>query len=911
MSKIVLPIGVCALALVSIANSTEIHVSPSGNDGNAGTKTAPFATLERARNAVRQLKQTGPLKAPVTVWLQGGTYELREPLVFTPDDSGTADAPVSYASLPGQRAVLSGGKQLTGTWRQTPDKPFWQLDLPEARNGKWVFNSLYVNGQSRTRARYPNYGQKVLRAEGREPSGDPRQSLQYFDGDIDPSWSNPTDIDIVLLCSWTPTIHRIKEIIPERRAVRFYSGHGRTVDFWERNFRYYASNVFEALDEPGEWYLDRHSGTLYYYPMPGEDMATAEVIAPVMKSRMIEFAGNPAEGRFVEHLHFRDLSFRHIDGDMDRYNGVYRQGHMYLDSAVSARGLRNATFERCELAQLGEYAMELADGCRDITIRQCHIWDLGAGAMQLGVTDLRTLLAAPGVDDSGESEITVHGLVIDNNCIHRLGTIWHGCYGIVNRFASQTQITHNDIYDTHWDAVGLDARWNWKGEKYSHGNVVAYNHLHHLGLGYHTDAAGVYQFGPIDTHIHHNLVHDTVAYPYICGYAGIYLDEQSRHALVENNLVYNVDWFAYFQHKGMDNTFCNNIGAFARDGLISRGSLNNTWKANYMEAKRNIYITDNEIALARGWTPGEKPPILANNVYHTLAKDTELTFVGKSFSEWQAEGQDKGSIVGDPGCRAPASFDFTLPPDALACRAVGFVPFDNEIRKAGLYGDKAWRDLPKKYPPRKPTAVWEEDDFAKLNSFNLDFNLMNDGDTPGVLSVRGDGKGAGFAVTSEVPGIHGPKCLKCTDRKDAAKSFYPYLNLSPRALKKGQIIFTFAIRQPSQSPARLNLEFRGQGQTQEPGPSISIGRDGTVTANGKKIGRLEPETWARFELRFTLGEESNGTYTLVARNDSGETTHTLPFAKSTFNEIRWLGITTPDAADGTIYLDDLSLQVVE
>lgn len=644
--------------------------------------------------------------------------------------------------------------------------------------------------------------------------------------------------------------------------------------------------------------------------MPGEEMATAEVVAPVMKSRMIEFAGEPAGGRFVEHLHFRDLDFRHVDGDMDRYNGVYRQGHMYLDSAISARGLRHASFERCELAQLGEYAMELADGCRDVAVRQCHFRDLGAGALQLGVSDLATLKASLESNPAADAGIAVAGLIIDNNCIHRLGTIWHGCYGIVNRFASQTQITHNEIYDTHWDAIGLDARWSWKGEKHSHGNVVAYNHLHHLGLGYHTDAAGVYQFGPLDTHIHHNLIHDTTAYPYICGYAGIYLDEQSRGALVENNLVYNVDWFAYFQHKGMDNVFRNNIGAFARDGLICRGSLNDTWKSNYMEAVRNLYIARDGVAIARDWQPGEKPPVLADNVYHTLAKDTSLTFAGKSFAEWQAEGQDKGSLVADPGCRNPAGFDFTLAGEALACRSVGFIPFDDEIRTAGLYGDAAWCSLAKAHPPRTPTAVWAEDDFARLNSFDLDFNLMKDGDEPGVFAITA-GKAAGFAVTSEIPGVRGPKCLKCTDRKGLLKSFYPYLRLSPRSLKQGRITFTFAVRQPSTSPSRLQIEMRGRGQTEEPGPSIAIGRDGAVAANGKRVGTLKPDQWTRFELRFALGEKNTGGYTLVVRDGSGETTHTLPFGRPTFNEITWLGIVAPDDADGTCYLDDLSLEVAD
>jgi hypothetical protein len=486
--------GIVTFAAASAA-AADLYVLPTGSDTAPGTRDQPLATLEQARNRVRERKRDGVLQEPVTVWLHGGTYRLREPIVFTPEDSGTAEAPVTYASLPGQRAVLSGGRPLTGTWARVPDRPFWQLNVPQARDGGWVFHSLYVNGRSRTRARHPNYGDKPLRAAGREPGGDPRQALQYQAGDIDPTWSHVTDIDVVLLQSWTPTIHRIREIVPERRAVRFFSAHGRKVDFWERRFRYYVSNAFEALDQPGEWCLDRHSGTLYYYPLPGEDLAGARVEAPVLKSRMIEFSGDPEAGRFVEHVHFRNVDLRHVDGDLDRYNGVYRQGHMFLDSAVFARGLRHASFEGCELAQLGEYAMELAGGCRDVTLRQCHFWDLGAGALQLGVSDLATLKAGLDSGTPHADEIAVRDLVIDNNCIHRLGTIWHGCYGVVNRFASQTRITHNEIYDTHWDAIGLDARWNWAGEKYSHGNVVAYNHLHHLGLRYHTDAAGIYSSG--------------------------------------------------------------------------------------------------------------------------------------------------------------------------------------------------------------------------------------------------------------------------------------------------------------------------------------------------------------------------------------------------------------------------------
>jgi len=904
LTRLVLGILCCATS----AWATDFYLAPNGNDASVGTSNLPFASLERARDAIRELKKTAALAEPVNVYLGGGVYPLAKLLVFTPADSGTAAAPITYAAAPGAQPILSGGVRLTGTWRPTPGKPFWQLAVPQARNGQWVFNSLFVNGQSRTRARYPNEDQKVLRAAGREPGGDPRQALHYFPGDFNPAWTNPQDIDVVLLCSWTPTIHRITEVDAQRCVVRFFSAHSRAVDFWARNFRYYLSNVFEALDAPGEWYFNRHTGILYYYPLPGEDLATAEVIAPEVKSRLIDFAGDVAAGAFVEHVHFRDLAFRHVDGDLDRYNGAYRQGHMYLDSAVSARGLRHASFERCELAQLGEYAMELADGCQDVTVRQCHFWDLGAGALQLGVNDLPTLKKWLAGGTTGEERGPVRDLVIDNNCIHRLGTIWHGCYGIVNRFASQTQITHNEIFDTHYTAIGLDARWDWKGETYSHGNVVAYNHLHHLGLHYQTDAAGVYQFGPLDTHIHHNWIHDTLACPDGAGFAGIYLDEQSRGALVENNLVYNIDWSAYFQHKGMDNIFRNNIGAFARDGLIYRGGLNEFWKANYMEAVGNIYISRDAVALAHRWEPGTKPPVLARNMYYTLAKGVEMTFMGQPLAAWQAQGQDLGSVVGDPGCRNPAAYDFFLAPDAPACRAIGFVPFDKEIHQAGLYGAAAWVDLPQAYRPRAAAPLWTDDDLARLAGFALDCNLMKDGAAPDVLNQTRT-RDAGFAVTSEIAGTHGPKCLKCTDRKGQAKAFYPYLNYTPRALKRGQVVFTFAVQPPAQSAARLDVTFRGHDQAKDTGPVIALARDGSIKANGKTVGHLEPGTWTHFDLRFALGDQSTGSYTLTVTSRAGPATCTIPYASPTFRDLAWLGITTPDDADGTLYLDDLKLQV--
>jgi hypothetical protein len=435
--------------------------------------------------------------------------------------------------------------------------------------------------------------------------------------------------------------------------------------------------------------------------------------------------------------------------------------------------------------------------------------------------------------------------------------------------------------------------------------VVAYNHLHHLGLRYHTDAAGIYQFGPLDTHIHHNRIHDNVAYPYICGFAGIYLDQQSRGAVVENNLVYQVEWYAYFQHKGVDNVFRNNIGAFARDGLIRRGGLNDAWRANHMEAYRNLYVTDDEIALRHGWVPGDRPPVLRQNMYHTLARGTELTFAGKSLAEWQAEGQDEGSIVGDPGFSDPAGDDFSLRPDAPAVGAVDFQPFDQEIRKAGLYGDPEWRSIGSQYARRQPSATWTPADLARLVAFEMDFEDMPVGYQVDVFRLSTSGGGT-FQV-ADAAAYTGMKSARCIDKKGLAKGFYPLIQLTTRGLSRGPVTLSFAAMLPAATPAPFNVEFRGAGGTHEVGPALRFLADGRILADGKEVLTAPPGTWTHVKIAFQLGEDAPRTYRLAVRHDGSTTLHTLPFRHDRFQDFRWLGFYGSDDVDGVFYLDDMEL----
>ena len=141
----------------------KLYVAPGGNDAWSGRLAAPdaprqdgpLATLQGARDALRCLKAKGPLRQPVRVTIAEGVYPLGEPIDFTPEDSGTAQCPILYTGQPGRRAVLSGGRAITG-WKRQGDR--FCVEIPEVRSGKWYFSELWIDGQRRTRARSPNQG---------------------------------------------------------------------------------------------------------------------------------------------------------------------------------------------------------------------------------------------------------------------------------------------------------------------------------------------------------------------------------------------------------------------------------------------------------------------------------------------------------------------------------------------------------------------------------------------------------------------------------------------------------------------------------------------------------------------------------------------------------------------------------
>src|SRR5882724_12036975 len=150
-----------------MAPAADIYVSPAGRDSNSGTKDRPLASLAAAQKLARSRKSTGP----VTVWLRGGTYYLAQTFVFTPEDSGTRNTPVTYAAFPGEEPVISAGVRLRLTWTPYRDG-ILMARVPTGMHS----DQLFVNGKRHIPARYPNYDSAAEYFNGWSPDAFSRES---------------------------------------------------------------------------------------------------------------------------------------------------------------------------------------------------------------------------------------------------------------------------------------------------------------------------------------------------------------------------------------------------------------------------------------------------------------------------------------------------------------------------------------------------------------------------------------------------------------------------------------------------------------------------------------------------------------------------------------------------------------
>ena len=712
----------------------------------------PFATIDRARDAVRSVlaaARGSKAKRPVRVLLRGGTYTLSRTLELLPEDSGTAEAPVTYGAYPGESPILSGG-QVIGDWKVTSHngKTCWTARLPEVcdasilvapatvppasdschreqqeqqkrqdagkmsatheggtpsthadgtsatQTARWNFTQLFVNGVRRPRTRRPREGyfRFAELPEGRHGMFHRVKSAGFETGQVLASWRNFSDVDLVTLQHWFESHLHLASVDEQAKIVHFANfARSDLSDETNLNARYYIENVFEDLAEPGQWYLDRPTGTLYYLPLPGERPENTRVVAPRLET-LVHLRGQ-IEGDKVRHVRLENLDFRHAQWRLPEANAGAIQGANSVPGAIKLQATEDCVLYGCRVSRIAQYAVEIGTGSRRTRVLACELHDLGGGGVKVdsesGLRDGadntggQTLIgtgafegldigmwgppgkhpyrlagrdAAPGTD----TEIA--------DCVIRDGGIlYHSAHGVWIGDSGYCHVHHNEIFNFRYS--GISSGWTWSYcPSYTIANRFEYNHVHHIGMGVLSDLGGIYTLGlhPGST-IVGNVFHDISAYGY--GGWGVYQDQASAFFRVENNLVYRTQGGGFLQNYGKDAVVRNNIFALARDCEINPGRA---------EAVLTM-VFENNIVYGAGGGPVSgnwvKPTVFADRNLYWRDDGKALTFNHFPLEHWQSKGCDAHSLAADPLFEAPRAGRFALRPDSPALK-LGFAPFD-------------------------------------------------------------------------------------------------------------------------------------------------------------------------------------------------------------------------------------------
>jgi hypothetical protein len=526
LALILFPIGLYA------QNVKQFFISPSGKDNGSGSIDKPFASLEKARNAVRKILQKEK-DVSITVYFRGGNYSIKNSVVFDSLDAGTVTHPVTYSAYNNETVSLTGGISIDAKYA-TPVTDQSVLDrFPTAAKNKilqiklkkaGITNygtltphgfarpyqpapmELFCNKKAMRLSRFPNdtlipIG-KVLDKGSIPRDGDfsHRGGKFQFSTEQPNRWSKAKDIWISGFFKWgyADDAVQIAELdlknktITTKHETMYGFASGASFNRW------FAYNLMEEIDIPGEYYIDRTTGILYFYPL-AEELKTIEV--------------SLQEEPLVQLKNTSFIHFTHLNFECSRGMGVYieKGKENKIDNCVFrnlgivgvcvGKGVEPFADLKHEgdgepasgkLGSLSNHMYKHTTYNREAgtghVISNCEIYNTGAGGISLGGGDRLSLEKGNNqvfnckihdftrLDRSYKCGVNIDGVgnIIRNCEIYNCpgsAVLLHG-----NEHLIEYNVIHNAVTDG--DDMGAVYYGRDPSER---GNKVRYNFFHHIG----------------------------------------------------------------------------------------------------------------------------------------------------------------------------------------------------------------------------------------------------------------------------------------------------------------------------------------------------------------------------------------------------------------------------------------------
>ena len=529
----------------------------------------------------------------ILIDLNGLNTSISEPLVF--NEKCKSGLPIVFSSQNG-KAVISGGLEISGNWKDEGNGVF-SRKIDGAEN----FRQLYVNKKQAVRSRFPeksdDYQSEVLTGKWLDDSKElalPKDFEKYISKD------NLSDVEIHIVEAWTHSIAKVKSYRTDSENIIFSLTADSEKKFFSKRSskiaepKVWIENTLSTLDSPNEWFYDKASETLYYYPENPEEINNLMFTIP-QAEQLVKISDS-------ENIRFNNISFAYSNWNEPSYSGFLDgQATSYMKIAdgvttwqtpIAGIEISNSDgieFMNCSIENIGSAAIKFDEYCDNILLYYNDIKNIAAGAIVAG-----------SFSDSTEKKLHVpENITITDNVIDGIGKSYLGGVGIMVGYAQNLIVDHNEVNDGSY--TGISVGWGWGAVTDMQNYQIRNNKVTNIIENHLYDGAGLYVLGTFQTTEKNRISGNYLEGGH--GYAGLYFDEKSNYFVAENNAIDAGNMGFLLMHDlnyGLEDITVENNFVTTHKKFINSYKLDKSVKWS-SHSKRKLVVKNNYTSLNSKW----------------------------------------------------------------------------------------------------------------------------------------------------------------------------------------------------------------------------------------------------------------------------------------------------------------------